>query len=243
MLKSAYKNNKVSFVCFSVAIFLILVGFIISCFPHVEVLYSSYYLYNYVYFLDLYQVAILIACALSLFLLTKNGDFGRGLKTLSYSIIIAALTQSFLFDLFCEIFAVYEYYFSLETLFVFLCDFLTLCACILLLITNLKNLSSLFNLISTGIVVVAFIIQFVFRIIILIDYFTYINLFCTLFSFIVPLFFIGDLFVVLKKVKTPNNAYSSAIEKELYALKVKLELGSITKEEYGTKTAQIISKI
>ena len=240
MLKSAYKNNKISFICFALSIFLILISFVISCFPRVERIYSSSYYYSSVYNLDLFTIAILISSIISIFLLTKNIDNTRGFKIVSYSIIIAALAQSFLFDLFCEVFAVREYYFSLETLFIFLSDFLTLLTCIFLLIAHLKNFPSYCNIIATGIIMLAFIIKFVFQIIILIDNFYYTTLFSAIFSFAVPLFFIGDLFA---KLKTSKNVYSSEIEKQLYALKVKYEIGSITKEEFDKKTAETLNKI
>jgi hypothetical protein len=125
---------------------------------------------------------------------------------------------------------------------IFIGDFLILLSCIFLLVSHIKKLPTICNIIAVGCIVVAFLLQFVFYIVSIAvqgkpsAY----DIFYLIISFIVPLFFIGDLFL---KLSAPKNSYTSEIEKELYALKVKHDIGSITEEEYKEKVSEIMSKI
>lgn len=242
MLKTAYNRNKASFICFAVAIGLILLGFIVSFFPIVENIYSSYYAYYNVYNLSEYDVIILMACVSSVIGLALNNEKYNNLqKIISYALIIAYVGQFFFFQLFCELFEPFNLYFDKNTLMIVIGDFLILLSCILLLVSHIKKLPSICNIVAVGCIIVAFLLQFVSNIVLIMEQGNPAadDIFFLIVSFIVPLFFVGDLFITLS---TRKNSYNSEIKKELYALKVKREIGSITEQEYNEKFNEIKNK-
>ena len=246
MIKTAYKNNKVSFVCFAVAVSLILLGFVVGFFPDIDRTYAEWgvVLYNYSYQLTAYDVIIFFACVSSIIGLAYGDSekFVKVLRPFAYILIIAYLSQSFFAQLFCELFEGSNLYFSTNTLFIFLADLIILVACILLLIARRKNLSLTFNYVAVGCILFAFLLQFIFNIIIISDYVGSKTdaIFSLFISFSVPLFFVGDLFITLKE-NAP--VVSTDLGKKLSAIRIKYEVGSITKEEYEKQMKDLLGNM
>lgn len=256
--KNAYKKNKISFILFSVALGLFIFAFVAALIPTAEE-YRGRYGWYVDYFnsftfsiIDIFTVLALSLTLSSFFI--NNGKTKRTLKTIAYISIILAFSHSFFYSLFCEFATDYDSFLLgsgniwEKNILPFIADVLSIIAFTFLLVIHTKKPKS--N-------VVSYILWIVIGILILISFIFYVPhefettsdifsmydtfgiKFGTIVSYFlylcIPLFVLGDFFYQHPIKPFDKKMFSSELEQELYALKIKLEIGSITKEEFEEK--------
>ncbi len=201
MLKTAYKNNSLSFLCYFGAIALIVFGFVLSIFPDVEN-YGWGYNYGVNYVISALDLALFVACFFSIMGLALSSEFINKAKMLSYILIIAIVGRSAFFKLFCELAEGSDFYLSNKYILYFIGELFIFISCVILLFARIRNLQPIFNLVILAGVGLGFLLQLIYHIGIMVDYnieMTFSQIFSLLITFALPLFFAGDFFETAKQ--------------------------------------------
>jgi hypothetical protein len=227
MIKSTFNKNKIPFVLYTVAFFLLALAFVLSTI-FIENRYSILNLVNF----SSYHVALLFASASFLAILfVDNSKVKHVLKMIAYATLIIFLIREVFYYLFFSI-AIEEFvYFN------FLISLFFLMACIVLLYNYLKKSSFKLQLIATAFSLLVLLIFFILAIIELVDY--YDVTFNVIYSyililFIIPLLFVGDLMYTKKCLDTE-------LVDKLTALEFKYEAGLITKDQYISEKVKLFN--
>lgn len=246
-IKSAFNKNKLAFVFFGLSLCLLLFCWLVSIFPNIEEIDYGwgevYYYYETVYTFSIYDLAFLVASSLSLIFtcFIDDAKMQRFIKLFALFTIAIVLLSDFLPILLCELSVNDDLILTGGNMFFFISLFFYLCVIALFIIGSFKKLPKMYTFISLLCLLVAFCLDLSKAIIVMIEYYHSQYLFSLFTSFALPLYFLGLTFSDKTNQLFVNKTFDNNAEKLLYSLKVKYEIGSLTKEEYEAEKEKVLN--